>query len=212
LQSTPKEKTLNNEEKSIPAAIGAPIEGGFYAGRITIDGVPYALVVAPKAEGENAEVAWLDSEKRVAGADSYNDGMRNTEAMANAGSEAAVWARGLQINGYRDWYLPSQDELEVLYRAFKPTTQSNSLYARSGVNASAVPPTHAYSHSAPAQTTAAAFVEGGEEAFADEWYWSSTQHAADDDCAWSQDFSNGYQNDSGKSARLRARAVRRFAI
>jgi hypothetical protein len=55
-------------------------------------------------------------------------------------------------------------------------------------------------------------VEGGEEAFADEWYWSSTQHAADDDCAWSQDFSNGYQNDSGKSARLRARAVRRFAI
>jgi len=86
---------------------GMPLEGGFYAGRILIAGVPYGLIVAPKAEGER---------------------------------------------------------------------------------------------------------EGAEQAFADEWYWSSTQHAAVVDGAWSQVFDDGSQDNYDKSANLRARAVRRFAI
>jgi hypothetical protein len=196
---------------TIPA-IGAPVCGGFFAGRILIAGVLYGLVVAPKAEGERADVAWLDSKQRVAGADSYNDGMQNTAAMAEAGSELAQWARGLSIDGWTDWHIPSQDELEIMYRNLKPTSRSNYLYGRSGVNPSAVPPTHAYSKEVPAKTTVEAFAEGGAEAFADEWYWSSTQHAAYEDCAWYQDFDGGYQVISLKSASLRARAVRRFVI
>jgi hypothetical protein len=193
-------------------AIGAACGGGFYAGRIMIAGVLHALVVAPKAEGERADVAWLDSEDRVDGADSYCDGMQNTVAMAEAGSELANWARGLTINGHTDWYFPSQDELEILYRNLKPTTLENYLYGRAGVNASAVPPTHAYTAATPAQTAASDFADGGAQAFADEWYWSSTQHAAYDDYAWYQDFSTGNQDYDGESAELRARAVRRFAI
>jgi hypothetical protein len=205
---------MNTREQTpvVPAEIGSPFEGGFYAGQMQIAGVLYALVVAPKTEGEHQSISWLDSEQRVAGADSYCDGMQNTIAMAEAGSPLAQWVRGLSIDGFTDWHIPSQDELEIMYRNLKPTTRKNYLYGRSGVNASAVPPTFAYAAEAPAQTAAAAFTAGGEQAFADEWYWSSTQHAAVDDFAWCQVFNYGNQTTSGKSASLRARAVRRFAI
>jgi hypothetical protein len=201
-----------NTQENIPSVLGAPFSGGFLAGRILIAGVLHALVVAPKAEGEREDIAWLDSEQRVPGADSYCDGMQNTVAMAEAGSELAQWARGLQIAGFTDWFMPSQDELEILYRNLKPTTQANYLHGRSGMNVSAVPPTFAYGKELPAQTTAPSFAEGGEQAFADEWYWSSTQHAAGTDCAWYQYFGNGYQSSNLKSASLRARAVRRLII
>lgn len=48
--------------------------------------------------------------------------------------------------------------------------------------------------------------------FSANWHWSGEQHAAGDDYAWSQDFGYGGQSGSGKSARLRARAVRRIYI
>lgn len=41
------------------------------------------------------------------------------------------------------------------------------------------------------------------------WYWSSEQFSAS--LAWVQYFNYGTQDDNGKSAELRARAVRRFA-
>ncbi|MDK6078954.1 DUF1566 domain-containing protein [Massilia varians] len=205
---------MNTKDMSaaILPAIGAVIAGGFYAGRIQIDGTTYGLVVAPKEDGEREDVQWSASRKRVDGAGSYNDGQKNTAAMAEAGSELAQWARGLQIGGHADWYIPSQDELEVIYRNLKPTTETNTTYGRSGVNPSAIPPTHAYSAELPAQTAVAAFAEGGGQAFADEWYWTSTQHASDGDYAWDQVFYNGTQGINLKSAELRARAVRRFAI
>jgi hypothetical protein len=204
---------MNTQEKTpiVPAIPGTPFGGGFYAGQIMIAGVLHALIVAPKAEGER-QGAWLESEQRVAGADSYCDGMQNTVAMAEAGSELGQWARGLNINGFTDWHIPSQDELEILYRNLKPTAETNSLYGRSGVNVSAVPPTFAYSREVPAQTMAPAFTEGGEQAFEDEWYWSSTHHAAGDDYAWIQGFDFGFQVSNLKSASLRARAVRRLPI
>jgi hypothetical protein len=200
------------EKELLPAVPGTPFGGGFYAGRILIAGVLHALIVAPKAEGEHEGSAWNESRTRIVGADSYSDGMQNTVAMATGGSTLALWARALRIGGYDDWYLPSQDELEILYRHLKPTTESNSLYARSGINISAAPATLPYSAEVPAQTTATAFMEGGEQAFSDDWYWSSTQHAADASYAWGQSFVNGDQDDDIKSVSLRARAVRRFAI
>jgi len=202
---------LNNNVTTLPA-IGAAHLGGFYAGQIMIAGVLHGLIVAPKDLGENQRVKWLASEDRVTGADSYFDGMANTMAMAEAGSPLATWARGLDINGHADWYVPSQDELEIVYRSFKPTDDENYLYVRSGVNASAVPPTHAYSATEPAQTQVQAFAAGGEQAFEEEWYWTSTQHAAYDDCAWTQGFYDGLQSYDSMSAGRRARAVRRFAI
>jgi len=48
------------------------------------------------------------------------------------------------------------------------------------------------------------------EAFARDWYWSSTQHSAGN--AWSQHFADGCQCNLDKASKLRARAVRRFSV
>jgi hypothetical protein len=201
-----------NTATESPIIIGSAFGGGFYAGGILIDGAPHALIVAPKADGEHKDTRWNKSAKTVDGARSYFDGMANTKAMAAAGSKLAQWALDLHIDGNDDWYLPSQDELEILYRNLKPSTGQNYLYGRSGINVSAMPPTHPYLSDLPAQTAATSFQAGAEQAFDEVWYWSSTQHASDSDCAWGQHFYDGYQDGYDKSFEGRARAVRRLAI
>jgi hypothetical protein len=99
----------------IPTVPGTPFAGGFYAGRFFIGADAYALIVAPKAEGEKAEIAWNKNNKAVKGALSYSDGAANTEAMAKAGSPLAKWTRELRIAGHDDWYLPSRLELLVAF-------------------------------------------------------------------------------------------------
>ena len=202
---------MQMNETPLPA-IGTPFQGGFFAGLINIAGQRHALIVAPKATGEHEEAEWISDYQAVPGAKSYDDGYANTQAMAEAGSDLAKWARGLDIGGHADWYLPSQDELEICYRNLKPTTRENYCYARSGINLSAVPPTRPYAPEHPLQTSATAFQKGGEEAFSDDWYWSSTQHASDSDYAWNQTFNNGYQSYGYTHDELRARAVRRSPL
>ena len=49
--------------------------------------------------------------------------------------------------------------------------------------------------------------------FEPSWHWSNEQHADDSDCAWMQNFDNGYQYITGhKSYEGRARAVRRVYL
>lgn len=203
---------MKSSTEEITPILGTSMDGGFYAGRIQIGDQVFALIVAPKAEGQHDDIEWIDDYQAVPGAQSYNDGRANTTAMAEAGSDLAKWARDLRIAGFDDWYLPSQDELEIIYRNLKPTTRENYCYARSGINLSAVPPTRPYLPSSPVQTSAEAFREGGAEAFDDVWYWTSTQHAANSDFAWCQDFYGGGQSISTTNDRLRARAVRRLPI
>ena len=137
--------------------------------------------------------------------------------MLSASSTAArthspwQWrALGLKIGSFTDWYLPSRDELELCYRAFKPTDDKNWCYR--GDNPSSVPVGYAYSQDAPGQTKEEAFKKGGAEAFDATWYWSSTQYAGDAGYAWVQHFYDGGQLDGRKSLSYRARAVRRLAI
>ena len=195
----------------ITPILGTAMGGGFYADRIRIAGQLYALIVAPKAEGQ-IRLPWINDYKAVPGAMSYCDGLANTEAMAVEGSELARWAKGLTIAGHSDWYIPSQDELEVIYRNLKPSTEQNSCYARSGINLHAAEPTRPYTPNFPQQTPTELFQAGGAEAFDLDWYWSSTQHASYSDCAWSQNFDYGYQFITYAYLQLRARAVRRLVI
>jgi hypothetical protein len=95
----------------IPAVPGTPFAGGFYMGRIFVGVNTYAIVVAPKAEGDHEETPWNESTKNVAGALSYFDGVTNTKAMAEAGSKLAKWAQELRIGGFDDWHIPSRQEL-----------------------------------------------------------------------------------------------------
>ena len=153
--------------KSSPAEIttilGTAMGGGFYAGRIMIEGQAYALIVAPKAEGET-EKEWIADYQDVPNAQSFNDGLTNTLAMAEAGSELAQWARDLRIADHDDWYIPSQDELEIIYRNLKPTTRENYCYARSGINLSAIEPTRPYTPDFPLHTQTTVLHEGDDQA------------------------------------------------
>ena len=190
---------------------GAAFGGGFYAGRILVNGQPFGLIVAPKAEGEHADAVWNKSTKLVEGAQSFFDGRANTEAMAKAGSKLAQWALDLRIGGCDDWYLPSRDELEILYRNLKPTIDDNWVH-RHGDNPSSVPPGYPYTARAPLQTEAEAFQDGQPEAFDAVWHWSSTQLASISVSAWFQTFDVGNQNGYRKDFHYRARAVRRLPI
>lgn len=202
---------MKSSVTEIEPILGTSMGGGFYAGRIMIDGQAFALIVAPKAVGQ-IEGEWTEDYKDVQGALSFNDGFANTKAMAEAGSELAQRIQALDIDGSTDWYIPSLDELEVIYRNLKPSTTKNYCYMRSGINLNAIVPTAPYTPDFPAQTKSELFQAGGAEAFDEAWHWTSTQYASDSVFAWVQDVNVGYQDFSSKGSTFRARAVRRLPI
>jgi len=203
---------MKSSTAEILPLLGTSMGGGFYAGRIRIEDQVYALIVAPKAEGEHAATTCIARNKSVPEALSYCDGLANTMAMADAGSKLAKWALDLRIGGNDDWYLPAQDELEFIYRNLKPSDNQNYCRARSGINLSAIDPTLPHTLEVPAQTLAEAFQKGAEQAFDLDWYWTSTQHASNSGSAWSQNFLRGNQDYYHKLSELRARAVRRLIL
>jgi hypothetical protein len=190
---------------------GAPMMGGYFAGTFRIGDDFYGLIVAPRAVGDIA-AKWNASAASIPGADSYSDGFANTEALAAAGSPMAQWARSLDIDGETDWYIPSRDELELMYRNLKPTTRENYCSFRDGDNPSSIPLGYPYTAALPAQTAVAEFRKDGAEALDASWYWASTQYSAYADSAWVQYFVYGYQRFYLKTFEGRARAVRRFAL
>ena len=192
----------------VPAEHGAPFEGGFYGGQICIGERIFAVVWAPKADGD-IKGLWLPSYTQVPNTDSFYDSMANTVAMAAAGSPIAQQALAAEIAGHKDWCIPARDVLELGYRYLKPTDEENYAY-EDGENTSSVPPGDAYTEALPAQTSVEAFRKGGAEAFEEAWYWSSTQ--ASSSSAWCQYFSNGIQYGTGKKFEGRARLVRRLFL
>lgn len=208
----------------VPTVPGTAFAGGYYVGRFRTGGQLYALILAPKASGHKAsQQIWTGSNgaTEASAANSTNDGLANTTKMAtNPQLVGPIWARGLRIGGYDDWYLPARDELEICYRYLKPTTDQNAIGSPSyeitpGVNASAEPKTTAYTVNSPQQTTLAAFKTGGSEAFESKPYWASGPGRADSYVGWVINFNTGLvdgQNYNLYNSTPAARAVRRVAI
>lgn len=196
--------------QTIPAEIGHAIAGGFATGTIIVDRRPFLLITAPAGEEKIVSI-WNGKLKRVDGACSYFDGLANTRAMAEAGSELAQKVIALRIADFDDWYIPSRDELELQYRAFKPTKEKNWVY-RNGDNPSSDPPGYPYTDRFPAQSAIEAFRKGGAEAFEPEWHWSSTQFEGDADFAWFQSFDDGHQGNAHEGNECHVRPVRRVAL
>jgi len=168
-------------------AIGAPFEGGFYAGKFFgEDGAPYALIVSPKVEGET-ECAFKTKRADDNGARSLRDGLANSDAMNDDDHPAASFCRALTIGGFDDWYLPSRHEAALLAENLMPGKD----YVLE-------------------QTVADAFKEGGAEAFTRTLYWTSTEFLRG--FAWVQNFDLGDQHDLGKVWSLRVRAVRKYPL
>jgi hypothetical protein len=188
-------------------AIGSALGGGFFAGQINDSGTIYNLIVAPKSSGENSSKQWKTSNTTTSGTTSVIDGPTNSSNMNNASHPAAEFCEGLTIGGFSDWYMPAKNELEVCYYNLKPTTGTNNT--SSGTNTNAVPSRNSnYTAGTPAQTTVAAFQDGGAEALASsEPYWSSTEFNTTN--AWYQTTNTGNQDNASKTISLYVRAVRR---
>ncbi len=184
-------------------------QGGHFIDVIRVGNHRYGFVAAPKLVGEH-EGTWGEPGVLIEGASHFSDGVANTEAMAAAGSEIALWARGLDINGKKDWHIPSRDEKERMYRRGKPGTDENGCWYRDGENPNSIPMGLLYTESDPPQTPVEAFQTGGPEAMEEVPYWTSTQYSAN--AAFSQYFGDGHQSGVGKDDTLRVRAVRRFLI
>lgn len=196
-------------KKSDLPFIGQPLGGGFLTGVYRDDaGALRALITSPKAECELQGI-WGDYGQDVIGAQSYTDGLANTKAMADAGSELAKKVLALRIAGLDDWHIPAQDQQELQYRRLKPTTNNNQ-FGRHGLNMSAEPPTRPYTKDMPLKTIYTLFQEGGTEAFEPTWYWSSTQVSAP--YAFIQSFDVGYQAFTRRGNECCARAVRSILV
>ena len=209
-----------------PSTIGQAFGGGYYAGKITDGGVGYYIIVAPQATGENTALAWkTTNDAGPSGVQTLTNGPASTLAMFNAGSTlypAATYCHNLSIGGFTDWYLPARDELEVVYRAFKPIATANNTGTRpatgfggdglvNGTNANSIPAGAAYTAGSPAQTAVAKYITvSGTEAFTATDYWSSTEFSAT--FAWVQNFGNGTQYSNVKPDTKYVRAVRRLII
>ena len=202
----------------------------------------YRVIVAPKASGENAALAWKNaSDAGPAATGTLTEGRKATLAMVAAGNStvypAAHWCNSLTIGGKVDWCLPARDELELCWRNLKPVTDANytsadrpeaatpnyqnlgaygGTEATHGLNKNSDPAGAAYTSGVPAQTAATAFRTGGAEAFeyGSGRYWSSTEYSAS--YAWYQNWNSsnpGNQNSNGlKTVAYRVRAVRRSVI
>jgi hypothetical protein len=203
--------------------LGAPFEGGFFAGFIshTADSNPtHGLIVAPRATGATGtgytlttSLQWKTANTTTADTTSPFDGAANTAAMVTAGiadHPAAQFCVNLNIGGYSDWYLPARYELDIAYENLKPTTTSNDTSW--GINEYSVPErTVNRTAGDPAQTSITAFQSTGSEPFVVDSHWSSTEGSAT--LAWRLTFNNGGQGDDfNKNSDFLVRAFRKFAL
>jgi hypothetical protein len=171
--------------------------------------VNYALVLSPAA-GEGGYLPYNNSGAAFSGGSSTNDGVLIKNNMIAAGIEefySQKFCIALTIGGFTDWYLPSQDELEMIYRNFKPTTGANDT--TTGANTSAVPPTSNYTTGSPARTTIAAFQSGGAQALGSMEYFSAIVVASNNVM---RDMVTGAATSSGFTGWKPIRAVRRVLL
>jgi hypothetical protein len=205
----------------IPAVIGEPFGGGYFAGYIshTADGNPtHALIVAPRATGATGgsytlttNLQWKTADTTTAGTTSDFDGAANTAAMVTAGianHPAAQFCKNLSIGGFTDWYLPARYELDIAYFNLKPGNGTNN--PAWGSNIYSVPRRDINNTADyPAQTALTAFNTTA-EAFVVGDHWMSTQVSALE--AWGMTFNNGAQFNYSKTSPIRVRAFRRIAL
>ena len=213
-------------QQRIPAVIGEPFGGGYFAGYIshTADGNPtHALIVAPRATGATGTgytltglLQWKTAGTSTSGTTSSFDGRANTDAIIAAGINdhpAAKFCVDLTVGGYTDWYLPSRLELNIAYFELKPNNTLNSVGGGTGTNIYAVPrrSTDVVTSTFPGPTSVAGF-NSSLEGFVANIHWASDQTGSVD-VAWRVDFSNGSPaSGSFKTSTRHVRAFRRIAL
>lgn len=219
----------------IPAVIGEPFGGGYFAGYIshTADGNPtHALIVAPRDSGATGTgyptttmYKWADETVEQPAhlaniGTSVFDGKYNTDLMMTLISNgtysqgafpAAKYCNDLSIGGFTDWYLPARSEADIAYFNLKPTTDFNDIGY--GSNAYAVP-TKSTNHTLtyPTRTEVPLFADSGEQAFVGGPFSRHWTSSAGGTVSTNIIMSNGNQGGNLKTVALRIRAFRRIAL
>ena len=236
-------QSLEGYFASLP--IGANVYGGYYVGIIdttqsgAIDAADayqsplrYALIVGPSSIEASSErsgvsgqgtLAWRSSSATVTAAATRWNGLAAQNAVTSATYPAFNYCNGLTFpdDGGSKWYLPALDELELAYRHFKPTTNSNTTGTRSlgtfpavtwgnGANKASDPTGAAYTTTVPAQTSLSDWQSGNAQAFAAGDYWSASWR--DSTTAWRQVFSDGAQIVGSQTGGRRVRPFRRVVL
>ena len=145
-------------------------QGGYYAGDISITGdevATHSLVVSPRDLGDVTGYSTTQPLPTSLASDTLRiDGPGNTDYLFSQGSAAAIWVKGLTINGFTDWYLPARDELLTIYYNLKPSTNNNITQLSQGSLYFGVPKRTQYpSTTDPGQTSAPLFQTGAAQAF-----------------------------------------------
>lgn len=212
--------------ETVPTVLGTMYAGGYYAGQILVGTELFALVVSPKASGYNGNIGYAvaDADYENLPSNSRCDGWNNTISRNTARFPANQWARSLNIAGYTDWYIPSTDELEMLFRAFRPLPAEGATdnyttndEGGNGINPSSVPSNKGYVSTMPGQSAIAAFRSPASEHFGSFLYVSSSTAKASYQSSAirssAQYFNTGQQVMMSASALgNKARAVRRVKI
>jgi hypothetical protein len=219
--TTQSTNTISAVNAAAAPAAGASYGGGYFGGQISTAGngvADYNLVVAPLASGQfggstPTTIQWKTSASADTNPNSQNAvyGKLATDQFTGATYPAFNWAKGLNIGGFTDWYIPAKNELEILYFNLKPGTTANNT--SSGINPNAVPPRASAYGATPTRTSNTLFQTGGSEAFfTTNGYWSSSEYSINTISAWRQNFSSGGQSDGNKDTTFYARAIRRVAV
>lgn len=141
---------------SVP--IGQTGFGGTMAGKMSIGGELYAIFVSPASGIINNSAFKTAGTTNGAIAQVTNDGWGICQSLTGAGYPVLDRVRALTIGGYNDWYIPSRDEMEMIYRnlganaasaTFRTRTPAGQLGDVAGVgdgnNAYSYPPKSDYS-------------------------------------------------------------------
>ena len=186
-----------------PAAIGDFRNGGvvFYVAPIPTDldddgDLDTGLVCAIKDQTTKKGIQWRNGRNLSIGADEsgVGSGAFNTKNIikvqgAVETNYAAGLARAYTGGGYSDWFLPSKDELNLMYKNKKAINYTATANGGSLITV--------YYTSKSSYTF--------------KYYWSSTEHRNNsNEFAWAQHFSDGNQVGYPKKGRVYVRAVRAF--
>lgn len=138
--------------------VGDPFGGGFYAGKMKVGADTYAILVSGNAYDvvSRGDPKTTNTRDTIS-SESVNDGWTNTNNMNDATHPVYQYVRSLTINGFNDWYVPSRDEMEMIYRNMGASAQSAAIsrvpngqlgdvagIINCGDNKNSVPTTQAY--------------------------------------------------------------------